>query len=70
MWEKPYISIFVEIGALPNFTHFGGHLKNEIGQNSKNIVIMAAIFKMFAKAHQHFKVLQFQRKLIFRRFST
>jgi hypothetical protein len=28
MWEKPYISIFVEIGALRNFTHFGGHLKN------------------------------------------
>jgi hypothetical protein len=27
-WEKPYISIFVEIGALRNFTHFGGHLKN------------------------------------------
>jgi hypothetical protein len=28
MWEKPYISIFIEIGALQNFTHFGGHLKN------------------------------------------
>jgi hypothetical protein len=28
MWEKAYISIFVEIGALQNFTHFGGHLKN------------------------------------------
>jgi hypothetical protein len=28
MWEKPYILIFVEIGALQNFTHFGGHLKN------------------------------------------
>jgi hypothetical protein len=28
MWGKPYISIFVEIGALRNFTHFGGHLKN------------------------------------------
>jgi hypothetical protein len=28
MWEKPYISIFVEIGTLQNFTHFGGQLKN------------------------------------------
>ena len=28
MWEKPYISIFVEIGALRNFMHSGGHLKN------------------------------------------
>jgi hypothetical protein len=28
MWEKAYISIFVEIGALQNFTYFGGHLKN------------------------------------------
>jgi hypothetical protein len=28
MWEKPYISICVEIRALRNFTHFGGHLKN------------------------------------------
>jgi hypothetical protein len=28
MREKPYISIFVEIGALRNFTHLGGHLKN------------------------------------------
>jgi hypothetical protein len=26
MWEKPYISIFIEIGALRNFTHFDGHL--------------------------------------------
>jgi hypothetical protein len=34
------------------------------------IVRMAAIFKMSAKTHQNFKVLQFQRKLIFRRFST
>jgi hypothetical protein len=32
------------------------------------IVRMVAIFKMSAKTHQHFKVLQFQRKLIFRRF--
>jgi hypothetical protein len=38
--------------------------KFEIGQNSKKI---AAIFKMSAKTHQ---MLQFQRKLIFRRFST
>jgi hypothetical protein len=29
-----------------------------------------AIFKMSVKRHQNFKVLQFQRKLIFRRFST
>ena len=28
MWEKPYISIFVEVGALRNFMHFDGHLKN------------------------------------------
>jgi hypothetical protein len=28
MWEKPCISIFVEIGALQNLTHFGRHLKN------------------------------------------
>jgi hypothetical protein len=34
------------------------------------IVRMAAISKMSAKTHQNFKVLQFQRKLIFRRFST
>ena len=32
------------------------------------IVRMMSIFKMSAKTHQNFKVLQFQRKLIFRRF--
>ena len=36
----------------------------EFGQNSKQIVRMVAIFKMSAKTHQNFKVLQFQRKLI------
>jgi hypothetical protein len=38
MWEKPYISIFVEIGALRNFTHFGGHLKNGF-QNDRHFGI-------------------------------
>jgi hypothetical protein len=38
MWEKPYISIFVEIGALRNFTHFGGHLKNGC-QNDRHFEI-------------------------------
>ena len=28
----------------------------------KEIVRMAAIFKMFAKPHKHFKVLQFQKR--------
>jgi hypothetical protein len=38
LWEKPYISIFVEIGALRNFTHFGGHLKNDC-QNDRHFEI-------------------------------
>jgi hypothetical protein len=42
---------------------------NRICQLGK-IVRMAAIFKMSAKTHQNFKVLQYQRKLIFKRFST
>jgi uncharacterized membrane protein YczE len=36
----------------------------------KQIVRMTAIFKGSAKTHKNFKVLQFQRKLIFRRFSA
>ena len=31
---------------------------------------LGKIFKMSAETHQNFKVLQFQRKLIFRRFLT
>jgi hypothetical protein len=38
MWEKPHISIFFEIGALRNFTHFGGHLKNGC-QNDRHFEI-------------------------------
>ena len=45
-------------------------LSLKLGKIRKQFVRMAAIFKMSAKIHQHFKVLQFQRKLIFRRFST
>ena len=45
-------------------------LSSKLGKIPKKIVRMAAIFKMSAKTHQNFKVLQFQRKLIFRRFST
>ena len=45
-------------------------LTSKLGKIRKQIVRMAAIFKMSAKTHQNFKVLQFQRKLIFRRFST
>jgi hypothetical protein len=38
-WKKnPYISIFVEIGALQNFMHFGGHLKNGY-QNDRHFEI-------------------------------
>jgi hypothetical protein len=43
MWEKPYISIFVEIGALPNFTHFGGHLKNGKIFDLRNVIVTNAI---------------------------
>jgi hypothetical protein len=45
MWEKSYISIFVEIGALRNFTHFGGHLKNGC-QNDRHfeIALVTIIF--------------------------
>jgi hypothetical protein len=43
---------------------------SKLGKIQKKIVRMVAIFKMSAKTHQNFKVLQFQRKLIFRRFST
>jgi hypothetical protein len=45
MWEKPYISIFVEIGAVRNFTHFGGHLKNDC-QNDRH-------FKTSKKQREH-----------------
>jgi hypothetical protein len=38
MWEKPYISIFVQIGALRNFTHFGSHLKDGC-QNDRHFEI-------------------------------
>jgi hypothetical protein len=48
MWEKPYISIFVETGALRNFTHFGGHLKNGC-QNDRHfeiaLVTIAFLYK-------------------------
>ena len=44
MWEKPYISIFVEIGALRNFTHFGGHLKNGC-QNDRHFEIALVTIK-------------------------
>jgi hypothetical protein len=37
----------------------------KLGKIRKIIVRMVAIFKMSAKTHQNFKVLQFQRKLIF-----
>ena len=40
-------------------------LSSKLGKIRKKIVRMAAIFKMSAKTHQNFKVLQFQRKLIF-----
>ena len=45
-------------------------LSSKLGKIRKKNVRMAAISKMSAKTHQNFKVLQFQRKLIFRRFST
>ena len=45
-------------------------LSSKLGKIRKKIVRMTAIFKMSAKTHQNFKVLQFQRKLIFRGFST
>jgi hypothetical protein len=38
MWEKTYISIFVEVEALRNFTHFGGYLKNGC-QNDRHFEI-------------------------------
>jgi hypothetical protein len=44
MWEKLYISIFVEIGALRNFTHFGGHLKNGC-QNDRHFEIALVTIK-------------------------
>ena len=39
-----------------------------MGKIRKQIVRMVAIFKMSAKTHQNFKVLQFQRKLILEDF--
>ena len=42
-------------------------LSSKLGKIRKN-VRLAAIFKMSDKTHQHFKVLLFERKLIFRRF--
>ena len=36
--RKPLISIFVEIRALRNFMHFGGHLKNDC-QNDRHFEI-------------------------------
>jgi hypothetical protein len=52
VWEKPYISIFIEIGAFRNFTHFGSHLLLQPFM----VAILAAIFNMVAKTHK--KVLQ------------
>ena len=43
-------------------------LSSKLGKIRKKNVRMAAIFIMSAKTHQHFKVLLFQRILIFRRF--
>jgi hypothetical protein len=43
MWEKPYISVFVEIGALRNFTHFGGHLKNSCQNNRHYEIALVTI---------------------------
>jgi hypothetical protein len=45
-------------------------LSSKLGKIRKKIVRMVAIFKMSAKTHQNLRVLQFQRKLIFTRFST
>ena len=45
-------------------------LNSKLGKIRKKIVRMAAIFKVSANPHQNFKVLQFQRRLIFRRFLT
>jgi hypothetical protein len=60
MWEQPYISIFAEIGALQNFMHFGGHLKNgcqddrhfEIAKivDLRNVIVTNAIYKKAAIA--------------------
>jgi hypothetical protein len=47
MWEKPYISIFVEIGALRN------DLKMAIA--AIMVAILAAIFNMVAKTHKQFR---------------
>jgi hypothetical protein len=38
MWGKTFISIFVEVGALRSFTHFGGYLKNGC-QNDRHFEI-------------------------------
>ena len=43
-------------------------LSSKLGKIRKKNVRMAAIFMMSAKTHQNFKVLLFQRILIFRRF--
>jgi hypothetical protein len=43
-------------------------LSSKLGKIRKQIVRMVAIFKMSAKTHQNFKVLQFQRKLILEDF--
>jgi hypothetical protein len=43
MWEKPYISIFVEIGALRKFMHFGGHLKNGYRNDRRFEIALAMI---------------------------
>jgi hypothetical protein len=53
MWEKPYISIFVEIGALQNFTHFGGHLKNGC-QNDRHFEIFICWPIDFKLTHKHY----------------
>jgi hypothetical protein len=45
-------------------------LNSKLGKIRKKIVRRAAIFKVSANPHQNFKVLQFQRRLIFRRFLT
>ena len=47
--------------------HYSSNLYSLSSKLGK-IVRMVAMFKMSAKTHQNFKVLQFKRKLIFRRF--